>query len=113
MPIITAKRISTCAACGLLIQRGESIHFERATGARHVACSESAADRRYNAHRTACSLCGIELAKGAGHLHLVEHQEQDGSWKREWRATCVDVEGCTVRIDGQRASGVPKPPPGG
>lgn len=103
MPVITAKRSSPCAVCGLTIARGESIDFTRVDGARHLMCADRKPERRYNAFATACHLCGAELAAGAGHLRLVEH-EQDGAFSREWKASCVDPGPCQERMLAGRAT---------
>ena len=97
MPVLEAKRRGPCAACSQPIQPGERIHYELATGARHLACSDREPEARRNQHLRSCSLCGALLRPNQGHLTVSESQVE-GAWVKHWRATCLDVAGCNERI---------------
>jgi hypothetical protein len=55
MPIIITKKSGACSACGGRIIKGEYVHFEAATGTRHVECGDQPATQRRNAKRAACA----------------------------------------------------------
>lgn len=94
MPAIEAKRSGPCAACGQGIRKGEVIDFDRANGARHLACVDLPPEERTNRHPAECVLCRAGLTRGQGKLDLVESRE-DG--KRTWRVTCRDAGACAER----------------
>lgn len=87
-----------CAVCSLPIERGECITYERAVGARHAACADVAPTRRTNVYPMPCELCGVRLSRGQGALTVDERQAPDGTWRRSWRATCVEAQACGARI---------------
>lgn len=98
MPVMLASRCSPCAVCSLAIDRGEVITYERATGARHMACADVEATRRRNLYAMPCDLCGLRLLRGHGELTVDERLTDDGAWQRRWRAWCADVQACDARI---------------
>lgn len=100
MPVIDARRESLCAACGQMILLGERIDYERARGARHLACTDVNPEKRRNTYEMGCNVCGTWLRIGQGALECLEMQRTDGTYARKWLATCVDVAGCNGRSAG-------------
>jgi hypothetical protein len=104
VPTIAAKRVGPCTACGFGILVGEQIDFTRETGARHLACAESAPQRRRNLYRARCHLCATWVKPSEGDLKVIE---VDGG--RRNVVSCIDAAACSARIPGQgevRASGM-------
>lgn len=97
MPVMQASRRGPCVACGLPIESGERIEYERARGARHLTCTDRDAGKRRNLYRMSCQLCGCTLRRGQGALECIE-TERDGHFERRWVASCVDVVTCRERI---------------
>lgn len=93
-----ASRRAPCAVCALPIAQGEVIAYERAVGARHMACADLEATRRRNSYGARCDLCGVHLLRGEGRLAVVERQAPDGGWRRSWNARCIVVPACDARI---------------
>ncbi|WP_140874860.1 hypothetical protein [Myxococcus xanthus] len=98
MPVVVSNRRGLCAVCSLPIEPSEVITYERAVGARHMACADVEAARRRNLYAARCELCGVKLRRGEGRLAVVERQASDGTWRRSWRARCVEVHACDARI---------------
>lgn len=94
---MVAQRRGLCAVCGLRVDAGERIAYERAVGARHLACDDRDAARRLNLHRARCEHCRTWLAVGKGELTCVESEPQPGVFVRRWLVTCRDTQACAAR----------------
>lgn len=101
MPIIEAKRAGPCAACLTSIVVGERIEYSALLGPRHLACSDKEPALRRNAYAMDCSVCRAKLKKGTGTLTVTDEQQSDGTYRKRYRAQCVDVAGCQERCTGE------------
>lgn len=79
LPTLVAQRRGLCVACSLPIEQGEVMLYERAFGARHMACTELEANRRRNLYAMPCDLCSARLLRGQGELTVDERLTDDGT----------------------------------